>query len=45
MNQEMYNEKMNEGENLTYMPILRTLIVRMNDKKGTKKNVSKVLYI
>jgi hypothetical protein len=47
MKQEMDNAKMHEGENLTYMPVSRSLPVRMDrhGRKGTKENVFKVLYI
>jgi hypothetical protein len=45
--QETDNEKMHEGENLTYMLVLRSLpvITDHHGRKGTKENVSKVLYI
>jgi hypothetical protein len=47
MSQETDNEKMHGGENLTYMLVSISLVVRRDrhDKKVPKRNVSKVLYI
>jgi hypothetical protein len=47
MNQEMDNAKMQVGKNLTYMPVSRSIPVRMDryDEQMSKKNVSKILHI
>jgi hypothetical protein len=47
MNQETDNAKMQVGKNLTYMPVLRSIPVRMDryDEQMSKKNVSKILHI
>jgi hypothetical protein len=47
MKQEMDNEKMHGGENITYIPFSRSILVKMDQhrRKGTKENVSKFMYI
>jgi hypothetical protein len=42
MKQEMDNAKMHEGENLTYMPVSRSLPVR-TDRHGMKRYQRKCL--
>jgi hypothetical protein len=39
MNQETDNEKLKEGKNLTYMPVLRSMPIRMDqyDEQMSKK--------
>jgi hypothetical protein len=47
MNQEGDNAKMKEGKNITYMPVSRSIPVRMDqyDEQNSNKNVSKILHI